>query len=193
LQKSTDESLVGEEGDQNHALACKFRLGARLRQNFEGISHDSQATAANPLEGPCISHRWTVERQHRIRERKLTGDSIRPPSDESRLPLEAPSKSDALLMGRPQPWPGSIHKLIGSSDYQAHQIQEWTRDIYGAIFEPRDSVVVRRLALGESVPNSPVPPNWDWGNRGDLTRLFSGTAFVKSPVIGRVPRIYNVI
>jgi hypothetical protein len=67
------------------------------------------------------------------------------------------------------------------------------RDIYGAVFEPRDSVVVRRLALGESVPNSPVPPNRDWGYRGDLTRLFPGTAFVNSPVIGRVPRISNVI
>jgi hypothetical protein len=29
--------------------------------------------------------------------RKLTGDCIRPPSDESRLPLEEPSESDALL------------------------------------------------------------------------------------------------
>jgi hypothetical protein len=30
-------------------------------------------------------------------ERKLTGDCIRPPSDESRLPSDEPSESDALL------------------------------------------------------------------------------------------------
>jgi hypothetical protein len=68
-----------------------------------------------------------------------------------------------------------------------------TRDIYGAVFEPRNSVVIRRLTLGESVSNSPVPPNRGWGSLGDLMRLFPGTAFVNSPVIWRVPRISNVI
>jgi hypothetical protein len=67
------------------------------------------------------------------------------------------------------------------------------RDIYGAVFEPRNSVVIRRLTLGESVSNSPVPPNRGWGYLGDLMRLFPGTAFVNSPVIWRVPRISNVI
>jgi hypothetical protein len=87
----------------------------------------------------------------------------------------------------------SLWLLSTSSQYQLDRNDPIARDIYGAVFEPRNSVVIRRLTLGESVWNSPVPPNRGWGYLGDLMRLFPGTAFVNSPVIWRVPRISNVI
>jgi hypothetical protein len=81
--------------EEDHALARKFRLEAQAEHSRHGsFSHATRKHQLTALwkGASCLTDR---PEGNDGSKRKLTGG--RPPSDESRLPAEEPSKCDALL------------------------------------------------------------------------------------------------